>query len=143
MKVTGIAVTKGFFTLPIFFHTIDTDIPTALLPKIINYLKNGHLLFPFMGYVYNDKGDAIAQDSFLTDGQWIWHKYYTYFIENSIFSKIEKRFLDYIILRKFEIPSIPDSDLRLSYNDFENLLDNNIDCDETELRRQRNLKRGF
>lgn len=96
---------------------IDIDIETQI--KVIEYLKNGHIVIAWMEYFVNlEDNMPIAPLMYLTDGEWIWPSYFTYILEKYNHKRVNAHFLSHIVNRNYKIKDIEKNELLKIETDF-------------------------
>ena len=52
-------------------------------PRVVSYLQNGHAFVSIMEAPYRDviDGEYICSAQLMTDGRWIWHSDYSFYVE--------------------------------------------------------------
>lgn len=74
------------------------------LDAIIQYLNSGQIVIGWMGYFIDiESKEPIAPDSYLTDGDWVWPSYLSYYLQKGFYSLLDMDFLDHIQRNNFNI----------------------------------------
>lgn len=81
------------------------------LERIIEYLKNGKLLWTWMEYWVDDEEKSIGGASYYTDGEWVWPLYFIHYLEKYKDFKIADEFIDYVKAKDFVCKDLSENEL--------------------------------
>lgn len=88
------------------FNTLLTDTTNSIevINKVVNYLVNGVLVFETFSIdedITESELKLISRSGFLTDGVWVWPKYYAYYLKKVPNLSIDESFLEYLNDKNF------------------------------------------
>jgi len=112
LNKTGIRQT-GFFNEHEEFGMYNLkDLPKdiEIEPEIIGYIKDGYIQSAAPHICYDKLSDtkqSLGTHVILTDGDWIWPKYLSYYVEKYKV-KIDNDFLQHIRIKNYQMPSTED-----------------------------------
>lgn len=90
--------------IPIKDIQIGGNYDRNLLPKILNYLDDGILIFSWMGYVNDiETQKLIVPHGYYSDGVWIWPSYLPYYINKYSSFRLDPDFLKHLSVNNFKV----------------------------------------
>ena len=81
------------------------------LESILEYLKNGELLWTWMEYWVDEEDKSIGGATYFTDGEWVWPLYFIHYLEKYKDLKIANEFIDHVRARSFVCKDLSEEEL--------------------------------
>jgi hypothetical protein len=126
MKTTGFLVAHEQKILGEAITYLDSEdgvtIDERNLASILRYLEAGKIIFAMTLSIQDKAGDIIAPYEVYTDGEWVWPRYYSYYIEKKEIISISLAFLRKMESIDFSIPKVSIEQLSEAQIFFESIL---------------------
>ncbi len=104
-------------------HFIDllTPIPNDKIERerLINYLRQGIFLTGAMTFIYDDEKKPIGNLDYFTDGEFVWPRYYLYYLEKYNNFYLDQTLYNYASNNGFAIAKISNEQMQLLEREFD------------------------
>jgi hypothetical protein len=83
----------------------------SLKAQIIDYLDSGRGVMTYMSIAMDEAGNLIKPYKILTDGEWIWPSYFSYFLEKYPDLNIDAGFFEHMRRNNYRIKPLSAAEL--------------------------------